>query len=136
MRFGYTIIYVDNVPDTVRFYERAFGLTLEFMDDEQRYAQLATGETKLAFVADELAASNVPEQYLRNHAGGTPPGFEVCFETDDVLAAYNRAASAGAEAVASPEEKPWGQIVAYVRDNNGVIVEIASPLDSGDNLPM
>jgi hypothetical protein len=31
--------------------------------------------------------------------------------------------------VKAPETKPWGQIVAYVRDNNGCIVEICSPIE-------
>ncbi|MFO0110274.1 MAG: VOC family protein, partial [Alphaproteobacteria bacterium] len=27
-----------------------------------------------------------------------------------------------------PEQKPWGQTVAYVRDLNGFLVEICSPV--------
>jgi lactoylglutathione lyase len=36
--------------------------------------------------------------------------------------------AAGASAVKSPETKPWGQIVGYVRDPNGFLVEICSEL--------
>jgi hypothetical protein len=31
--------------------------------------------------------------------------------------------------IASPELKPWGQTVAYVRDFNGILVEIASDMN-------
>ncbi len=34
--------------------------------------------------------------------------------------------AAGAVAVAPPAHKPWGQTVSYVRDLNGVLVEIAT----------
>jgi uncharacterized glyoxalase superfamily protein PhnB len=47
--------------------------------------------------------------------------------TDEVAAAYERALREGAEAVAPPQSKPWGQEVAYVRDPDGILVELASP---------
>lgn len=48
--------------------------------------------------------------------------------TDAVEAAFDRAVSAGAVAVKRPERKPWGQLVGYVRDSNGFLVEICSPV--------
>ncbi len=56
------------------------------------------------------------------------PPLELGFVTDDVEAAYGRALDAGAHAVKAPEKKPWGQLVGYVRDNNGFLVEICSPM--------
>ncbi len=40
---------------------------------------------------------------------------------------YEKAESNGAKKIKTPEEKPWGQGVAYVEDNLGTIVEICSP---------
>ncbi|HEV7516808.1 MAG TPA: lyase, partial [Thermoanaerobaculia bacterium] len=40
---------------------------------------------------------------------------------------YARAVEAGAAPVSQPATKPWGQDVAYVRDLDGVLIEIASP---------
>ena len=40
----------------------------------------------------------------------------------------DRALKAGAASVTPPETKPWGQTVAYVRDNNGFLVELCTPL--------
>ncbi|WP_353954881.1 hypothetical protein [uncultured Methylobacterium sp.] len=34
--------------------------------------------------------------------------------------------TAGALPVAAPMTKPWGQTVAYVRDGDGVLVELCS----------
>lgn len=38
-------------------------------------------------------------------------------------------AGALAVAIAEPVTKPWGQTVAYVRDLNGLLVELATPGD-------
>jgi lactoylglutathione lyase len=44
---------------------------------------------------------------------------------------WRRATSAGAVVVKAPEIKPWGQTTGYLRDCNGVIVELCtrSPRD-------
>jgi lactoylglutathione lyase len=36
--------------------------------------------------------------------------------------------ASGATEVKPPETKPWGQIVVYVRDLNGFLVEICSEM--------
>ena len=38
--------------------------------------------------------------------------------------------AAGAIVVAPPTTKPWGQTVAYVRDLEGMLVEICTPVES------
>ncbi|MEL6958938.1 MAG: VOC family protein [Pseudomonadota bacterium] len=127
MKLAYTIIYVPDVPTTVQFYEDAFGLTRRFVHDSNLYAEMETGTTALAFAGDEAAEMN--GLALRpNRPRDLPAGWEVCLVTDDVEQAFARAIEAGAVPVAPPEDKPWGQIVSYVRDLNGCIVEIASPV--------
>ena len=39
-----------------------------------------------------------------------------------------RAVKAGATAVSEPAAKPWGQTVAYLRDKDGHLVELCTPL--------
>jgi lactoylglutathione lyase len=124
MRFGYTILYVGDVKASVEFYERAFGLERRLLHDSGEYAELETGATALAFASHELAARNVPGFSLPDRDGA---GFEVCFVTEDVGAGYSRAIEAGAAPVSEPATKPWGQEVAYVRDLDGALVELASP---------
>ncbi|HZN91018.1 MAG TPA: VOC family protein [Thermoleophilaceae bacterium] len=127
MRFGYTILYVADVGATLELYERAFAQRRRFLHESGSYAELETGGTVLAFASNELAASNVPGLMRPRALGHARPSFEVCFVTDDVQGAFDRAVSEGAEAVTSPQTKPWGQQVAYVRDPDGNLVEIASP---------
>lgn len=57
MKFGYTILYVEQVEETVQFYEKAFGLKRRFIH-ESGYAAVETGETTLAFCDHQLATSN------------------------------------------------------------------------------
>jgi lactoylglutathione lyase len=126
-RFGYTILYVADVAASLDFYERALGQRRRFMHESGQYAELDTGPTALALAAHELAAANVPGLYRPERRAGAQPTFEVCFVTDDVQGAFDRATAAGAEPVTEPHTKPWGQDVAYVRDLDGNLVEIASP---------
>ena len=126
MRFGYTILYVPDVEKAVAFYESAFGLKRKFVH-ESGYGEMDTGDTTLAFASVELATSNGVSFALAD-PNGPAPAVEVAFVTDDVAAAFAVAVKAGAVPVAQPKQKPWGQVVAYVRDLNGFLVEICSPL--------
>ena len=91
---------------------------------------METGETALAFAGNEAAELN--GLAIRPNASGTlPAGWEICLVTDNVKSGFNHAVNSGATPVAAPAEKPWGQTVSYVRDLNGCLVEISSPVLSG-----
>lgn len=127
MKFGYTIVYVPEVTAAIEFWERAFGLTRRFVDETGSYGELATGETVLSFAADSMATAN--HLTIRpNRAEDDAPGIELALVTDDVEAAFDQAIAAGATAIAAAEVKPWGQTVAYVRDLNGVLIELCTPI--------
>ncbi len=129
MRFGYAIAYVRDVEGSVAFYERAFGLKRRFVDEGGQYAEMETGETTLAFASNQLGRSNLPGGFRENDPAQPPAGVEIALLTDDVHAAFSSALAAGSTEVAGPKTKPWGQTVAYVRDPDGVLVEI------GDEVP-
>ena len=128
MQLGYTILYVASVPETMAFYERAFGLERGMLAPGDVYGEMATGATKLGFSAVEFARTLHGVAFEPAAAGGSAPPVELALVTDTVEAAFERATAAGAVAVKAPEHKPWGQLVAYVRDNNGFLVEICSPV--------
>lgn len=128
MNFAYTILYVADIAGAVNFYEAAFGLKRRFIAEGGQYAEMETGATALAFAANELAESGLPQGFRPNTPTQPPAGIEIAFTTDDVAAAFSRAVEAGAIPVAEPKTKPWGQQVAYVRDKEGVLVEICSPM--------
>ena len=128
MRFGYAIAYVEEPERSVAFWESAFGLKRRFVDESGQYAEMETGATTLAFASNELGRSNLPAGFRRNDPSEPPAGVEIALVAEDVEATFDRALEAGAVAVAEPKTKPWGQTVAYVRDPDGVLVEIGSEM--------
>lgn len=127
MKLGYTIIYVADVAQTVAFYMAAFGLTCRFMTPETDYAEMDTGAATLSFARDDLASSH-GFSYQPNRADAPAAGIEICLICEDVAAAFARAIAQGGQQAAAPKDKPWGQTVAYLRDINGVLVELATPM--------
>ena len=125
MAFAYTILYVPDVAGTLRFYEEAFGLTRRFLDDSGQYGELETGATTLSFSALALMHA-----LGKNPSAPDPsaPCFEIAFTVPDVPVAVARAVTAGAELAQAPKEMPWGQTTAYVRDPNGFLVELCTPV--------
>jgi lactoylglutathione lyase len=125
MKLGYTILYVDDVRQTVDFYERAFGLSTKFVHEAGDFGEMDTGSTSLAFCSLQM---------LRDlgKSPGRPqaetPCFEIALVTPDVAGAVQRALDAGCRLLQSPETMSWGQTVAYVADCNGFVVELCSPM--------
>ncbi|MCW8825211.1 MAG: VOC family protein [Gammaproteobacteria bacterium] len=125
LKFKYTILYVNSVTDTLRFYEAAFGLNRAMLHESGDYGELDTGGTSLSFSSLKLMTDlgkNPAEANSNN------PSFEIAFETNDVPAALSRALGAGASLVQDAEDMPWGQTTAYVTDNNGFLVELCTPV--------
>ena len=125
MQFGYTILYVPDVPATLKFYEAAFGLKTRFLHEGGDYGELDTGSTALAFSAHSLM-----QQLGKNPqtASAQAPSFEIALCTPDVPQALERAIAAGAKLMRPVEVMPWGQTIAYVADINGFLVELCTPV--------
>lgn len=128
MRFGYTIVYVDDVESSIAFFERAFGLARRFVAPGGAYGELETGATALAFAQHAVARASVGQDYVAAGTSALPLGVEVGLVTDDVAAAVARAQAAGATLLHAPATKPWGQVVAYVRAPDGTLVELCTAM--------
>jgi lactoylglutathione lyase len=128
IKFGYTILYVTNVPKSIEFYELAFGFQRKFMTPENDYAELVTGETTLSFVSIALANTNLTHGFLASQQSGKPFGIELALVTDEVQKMMDQAVELGGTLVEPPKQKPWGQTVGYVRDRDGFLLEICTPI--------
>src|SRR4051812_38557303 len=88
MQFGYTILYVEDVPATLAFYGQAFGLATRYTHESGSYGELETGTTALAFVSRallrQIGKSPQPPELDK-------PTSEIALVTDDVPAATARA---------------------------------------------
>lgn len=128
VRLGYVIQYVQSVPDTLAFFNAAFGLTHSMLTDEKDYGEIPTGTTTLAFADATLVADNLPSGITPLHACEPEAGINITLLTHDVAALLSQAQAAGARTLAEPTSKPWGQMAAYCRTPSGLLVEIATPM--------
>ncbi|XP_028757098.1 uncharacterized protein LOC114716276 [Neltuma alba] len=123
--YGYTVVYVQDVSKSVAFYADAFGCDVRCVHESNRWGELDSGQTTIAFTpmhqheTDDLTGK---VQAPRSNRERQP--VEVCFVYDDVDAAYERAIEKGAVGIREPEEKEWGQKVGYVRDIDGIVVRM------------
>ena len=53
---------------------------------------------------------------------------EIGLVTPDVASAHAHALREGGIEFSAPVEKPWGQIVSYVRDPDGCLIELCTPV--------
>jgi lactoylglutathione lyase len=120
---GFVIMYTRNVADKMAFYERAFGMQKGALADKAVYGEMLGGDVKLQFVQEDFARNYVPD-FVPNRLERPAPGIEIGFIFDDVAAAYHRAIDIGCTSVAAPEKRPWGPTIAFVRDDEGVLVEM------------
>ncbi len=130
IKFGYAINYVANVKEAITFFESAFGMNCRFITEEHDYGELETGETVLAFASHELGESNFAGGYVSCSDSNLPLGAEVALVTDDVNAAHQQALIHGANELKSPETKPWGQTVSYLRCPAGILLELCTPIQT------
>jgi predicted enzyme related to lactoylglutathione lyase len=127
LTLGWTIVYVEDPVAASAFYAATFGLSQEFADPGGSYAQMDTGQTKLAFASYALGEDNFPGGVARPDAD-RPSNVEIALVTADVDGAVRVALEAGCTRLAEPVDKPHGQRVAFIRDPFGTLVEIGTPM--------
>ena len=133
MKLGFVIIYVDDVKKVLHFYKEAFGLKIRMEHEENGnilYGEMETEGAILGFGSHEMGQFTLNGKYQHITPNNDPVGQEVVFVHDDVNMVYNVAVQAGAISISKPEEKPWGQTVAYVRSIEGTLIEICSPMNA------
>jgi uncharacterized glyoxalase superfamily protein PhnB len=125
IRFRYTILYVEDVSETLTFFENAFGFKRALLHESGDYGELDTGATKLSFSSIRLM-TDIGKNPSRPDSSS--PVFEIAFEVEDVASALSKALAAGATLVQDTEQMPWGQTTAYVSDSNGFLIELCTPV--------
>lgn len=129
IKFAYTILYVQDVVKTIQFYTTAFGFEQRFIAPDNSYGEIVTGNTTLSFATTSLAKTNLKDGFIEGNISEKPFAIEIGFTTDDVDKTVQIAIDAGATLVEKPKTKPWGQVVAYVRDLDGFLIEICTPME-------
>jgi predicted enzyme related to lactoylglutathione lyase len=125
MRFAAAVVFVDDVPAALAFYERAFGFATKFHDEEYGFGELETGDATLSFASYDCADCVTRGAYERSQPN---TAIELAFTTDDVESAFRRAVEAGATVVTEPWSPPWGGTIAYVRGAEGTLIGLVTPI--------
>ncbi len=132
MKLGYVITYVDDVVETLSFYEKAFGLKIRMKFEENGivdYGEMETEGAILGFASNDFAPTLFEGDYQKSDLNNKPFGQEIVFISEDVHRSYNTAIENGAISLKEPIEKPWGQTVCYLRSKEGTLIEICSPMN-------
>jgi lactoylglutathione lyase len=72
--------------------------------------------------------SNLKNGFIESNLNDKPFGIELGFTTEDVPGTIKKAVEAGAIILAEPKTKPWEQVVGYLRNLNGFLIEIMHSL--------
>ncbi len=125
LNFRTTVLYVKDVKESINFYEKAFGFERKFIAEGEVYGELNIGNTNIGFSKEEFVKNNIIRtDFHKNSMEKIPSGFEIAFVSEDVEESFKKAVDAGAQIILKPTKMQWGQTVAYLRDINGIIIEI------------
>lgn len=116
VRSLFPILNSRNLPQLVRFYEDALDATVEYRfasGDEDDYVSLRLG-------TEALGIGRVPD------AATDGDRVALWFYVDDVDAAHAAWVLVGGESVQPPQDMPWGERVAQVRDPDGNLANLAA----------
>lgn len=130
IQYAYTILYVENVEESMEFYQQVFGFEQKLITPEKDYGELLSGTTTLAFANLELGKSNFRQGFTQSSLNERPFGIELAFATEHVEEVMETALKHGATLLEETVTKPWGQKVGYLRDVNGFIVEVCTPIEN------
>lgn len=123
MRLVHIINYVKDLQETI-----AFGLKRRFIHESGAYAEMETETTAQAFVDEKFVKGSL--SFRPNRHSEETFGTEISLVTDHVEQQFDKMIKAGATSVVKPTQKPWGRIISYMRDNNGCLAEIYSPIEA------
>ena len=130
VRSSFPIVYVDDVPTSVRFYRDLLGFEemYRFPDtDEPGYVALRLDEGKVG-----LSSAAFPGIHGKPQRPVTGRPFELCLEVADVDAFVDDLREAEVTVLAEPADQVWGERVAYVEDPDGNPVHIRGPAITRD----
>jgi lactoylglutathione lyase len=127
--FGYLILYVDDVLGTLQAWETALGLKRRYVHEDGNYAEFGTGDTVISLAETGFGRDHFTDDATRAMFDRKPSRFEVGFTVQDVQVAFDHAVANGMTPVVAPVTKPWGQVVGWVSDANGILIEFGSTME-------
>jgi catechol 2,3-dioxygenase-like lactoylglutathione lyase family enzyme len=114
-------LFVEDLDEAKLFYQKVFGLPVEFEDGNS--AVFKIGDTHINLLKVTEAGVLVEPAIVGRHDDGSRSVFTI--HVDDVDAMCAELASHGVELINGPMDRPWGVRTASFKDPGGHIWEIA-----------
>ena len=114
----FPILLTRDLPRLVAFYERALNGVVEYRfagGDEDDYVSMVVGAASLGIGRDP----KTPDAASGDRVA-------LWFYVDHVDTAFRQWTEAGGEVVQEPQDMPWGERVAQVRDPDGNLVNLGA----------
>lgn len=125
---GQARLLVDDFAGMFRFYRDVVGLEVGSGSENDVYAGFRTGTAEVALFRRDLMGSAVGETIATGAGLGR---VAIVLQVENVDAAWERMSAAGAQGLSGPTDRSdWGIRTAHVRDPEGNIVEVFTPLPS------
>lgn len=128
MKLNYIIFYVSDAMATYKFYENAFGIKTKFIHESKQYVEMETGTTVLGFANNDFIKNTFLIDFQENSVKNKPAGLQISLTVDNVRESLEKAVSAGAILVSEPKIMPWDFEVAFVKDTNGILIELCKQI--------
>ncbi|MDY8137734.1 VOC family protein [Aquimarina sp. 2201CG5-10] len=116
-----TNICSDNLVKSRDFYAKLFDLNIEY--DSDWFIHLISKDKTLELGIIDRTNELVPKGFQN-----TPQGFYVTFVVDDVDEIFKIAELEGFEIVNKPTNTFYGQRRLLLKDPNGVLIDVSSPI--------
>jgi lactoylglutathione lyase len=129
MTLDYLVFYVESIPSLLTFYQEAFGFETKLLHESGDYAELtAGGGLTLGFCTHGLVKTLFEGTYQPLSPDQPSPGLQISILVEDVASAYHHAIACGAEGLSPPKVMPWQFEVAFLKDPQGLIIEVCKRL--------
>lgn len=110
-----------SLVDSKEFYTQLFDFEIAF--DSDWFVQLRSKDKSL-----ELGIIDQDNELLPEYYRSKPNGFYITFVVENADEVYKKAKELGITIVKEPEDTPYGQRRLLVKDPNGALLDISSPI--------
>lgn len=117
-------LFVEDLKDAKSFYQKIFGLSIVFEDDES--AVFSFGNMSINLLKMSAAQELIDPGTVASREAGSR--FQFTIGVDDVDAVCNELKARGVDLLNGPMNRPWGVRTASFADPGGHIWEIAQQL--------
>jgi catechol 2,3-dioxygenase-like lactoylglutathione lyase family enzyme len=121
---GAITMFVEDPTQSKEFYERVFGLSAIFEDDNSVAFEFEN------LIVNLLVESAAPELIEPAPVAGREAGerFQLTVWVEDAVAVVEQLRSAGVELLNGPIDRPWGLRTAAFADPDGHVWEVAAKI--------